>query len=254
MTITLPDRSPATIQTANTPATKTTASFTPAANSVLLMGDYIADQNATVRSHTPASTHSGAGSWTTIASNTAFTAIGYKAGMYLRVCQMGASPGTGTVSATPTGTHTSDGWNAMVLTEVNGADITSIATWVTALVSSATNIATLSMTLGSTPGANDAVLTVCEKWDMTAAGLTAPSGYTANSPNAGVFDSGWQNELREANKIGSSPAATLAWALSGTNEGGVAVAVLIPAAAGGVVTLTPQPFVYSQAVHRASRW
>lgn len=81
--------------------TKTSTSFTPTANSLLILCGWLAtDQAATGEQFTVSSTHSGVGAWAQAATAETSTFSTYTTRVSIWYATVGASPGAGTVTMT----------------------------------------------------------------------------------------------------------------------------------------------------------
>ncbi len=264
MAITVTDRG--TFQTAAGGAitySATSASFTAAAGSILVVGITINADNNTGgstsisfgASDTIADT--GGGSWGERAACNLGSVIAghYNEAAVLWTRVIGTTPGaskTVTVTATRTvggGNTTDDGWFAGHLWEVAGQHATPIG--LTASPSPATSVTTFNTDLGSTPAATSAVFSAFHLDNDT--GTTdpvQPSGWTESDqqhPGWGAF-SNW------AYKIGSVVQSPQ-WSgvSSGASNRVLASAVEIVAAASAGFVAGP-PLVISQAVPTAANW
>lgn len=248
------DRSTGTRYNAGTPAAEVSASFTPASLAALIAITFIADTHGSVRSHTITSSlgaiapDGGGTVWVKkVSIVSSGTYNGYLWELAIWVGKAPVSPGAGTITATPTGSHGSDGWNWATFLEIaTGVDFSTFSTWASASAQDVSNASSIPLTLTPSPADSSLYLSVHDLWD--AALSTIPTAWTSLTYDS---DTSWLNEIASAYRNDGVNGSPHTWTVS-PDQRQWAVALEIKAANPGQIVLQSLPFWWDARTYSGS--
>lgn len=172
---------------ATTGQDKTSASFTPTANSLLVVCASAQRENhATAQAWTI--TDSAGLTWTARGVTTNITG-NFGGGLACWTAPVGASPAAMTVTADPWSTSVT-GWVALEVFDVTGHDVASpvAQTPATATTTSTGNAVSLTVTLGTNPSSSNAVVGIFTGQNDATGAFTSPAGFTQITNPTGGFN------------------------------------------------------------------
>lgn len=230
--------------------TKTTASFTPTANSLLFVVAFIINDAHNVDPD-PAVTDSVGLTWTARGQSARIPGT-YGGGMAAFSAPVGASPVAMTVTLDAYSSTTNTALIALATFDVTGHDVAAPQAQapVTAITTSTGDTVSLTVTLGSAPSASNAVIGMFGSNNDATGGFTAPSGFTEVTNQTGY----WAH-LAAFWVTGSTTAAVTCPDLGQGISSGAGIGLEITAASSGGATVTRGPVVAPcAAVTRAAVW
>lgn len=241
MALGTPTLAPGTAVVTGTAAAPTSASFTPPANSLIVVVGAVTGTATAQGAISVSSTHTGIGAWNTTSVHTsvATTVSGVMAWSLA-----GASPSAGIVTVTYSAGGTDNRFAVFCIT---GVDTT---TPVVGTVSNNNTTATsLSLTVSQSPTVDDMLLGMFDSRNVTS-DATVGSGFTAalNSWKSPIPTSGLLLEY----KTGVTTTTVDASNLGVPQHGGVAY--VVKAAVAAAPPARPATIVNRAALVRASRW
>jgi len=195
-----------------TQTSNTTAAFTPTANSLLVVG-WVTVKTNPPTTHSFTNTHVGSGAWATVDS----TGLGDRISQARS--QVGASPGSGTITNTYGGAVTRSAW---IIAEVTGHDTTTPLS--ESNTGGATTGTTLSIALGGIAAGNLAIGTMSIRG---AASVTAG----ADETELAEATSGGSPNVRTQMEYGTTTTINWSWTGSDDNVGVAIEYAAAPAAA-----------------------